>query len=96
MYNRESALRDILSCIEIINDQLPPDEKIAKADDTVLAGVEGVLESLTLVTLMVEIEEAVEEGSGVRVPILEEAVMHEDGARFSTVADLARWIAEQI
>jgi hypothetical protein len=95
MYDRESALKNIHASIDRINEQLPPGERIVKADTTILVGAGSTLESLTLINLMVEIEETVAAAQGRRLSILEGALMHGDGARFSTVDDLALWIAEQ-
>lgn len=93
---QESALRDIFACIEKINEQLPPEERIAKDKATILAGTGSALESLTLINLMVELEETVHASSNKRISILEGALMGKDGALFSTVAELANWIAERI
>ncbi len=79
-------------CLARINEQLAVPDRIAVADDTVLVGPGG-LESLTLINLMVELEEAVHATLGRRVSILEEALMGADGAQFSTVGDLVRWLA---
>lgn len=93
MYDREKALKDILACVGRINEQLPPDDRIAQSADTLLVGEGSRLESLTLVNLMVEIEETVSASSGRRVSILEEALMQKEGARFSTIGELSEWIA---
>lgn len=92
MDNNDRILADILSCIDRINEQLPRANRIAAAESTVLVGVGG-LESLTLINLVVEIEEAVSVTQGRRVSLLEEALMGSDGAKFTTVGDLAQWIA---
>lgn len=95
MLELERTLREIYACIDRINEQLPPEERIAKDPGTVLVAADGGLESLTLINLMVEVEEAVATAAGKRVSILEGALMHKDGARFSTVDELARWISER-
>jgi hypothetical protein len=95
MYDQAAALKDVFACIDRVNEQLPPSDRIGKSGTTVLAGPGSALESLTLVTLMIEIEEAVQAASGKRLSVLEGALMHEDGARFSTAAELAQWIADQ-
>jgi hypothetical protein len=95
MYNQESALKDIFECIDKINEQLPPDDRILKEPGTTLVGTGSALESLTLINLMVEIEETVSASTKHRLSILEGALMHKDGAQFSTALELASWIAER-
>ena len=95
MYDQTSTLSDISACIDLINEQLPPEQRIAKHVGTLLVGSGCALESLTLITLMVEIEEAVNAACGKRLSVLEGALMHKDGAQFSTVGELAKWISER-
>lgn len=94
MYDQESALADIMDCIDHINEQLPPDQRIVKDADTLLFGAGSTLDSLSFINLMVEIEEVVSFTSGKRLSVLECALMHSDGAKFSSVGELAKWIAE--
>lgn len=95
MYNQASAFADISACIDRINEQLPPEQRIAKHAGTLLVGSGSTLDSLTLITLMVEIEEAVNAASPKRLSVMEDALMNKDGAQFSTVGQLANWIAER-
>ena len=95
MYKQELALKDIFDCIDKINEQLPPDDRIAKEPGSILVGPGSGLDSLTLINLMVEIEETVSASSKYRLSILEGALMHKDGAQFSTALELAKWIAER-
>jgi len=94
MYNQKSALANIMACIERVNEQLPLDQRIVKDKETLLFGAGSTLDSLSLINLMVEIEELVSITSGKRISVLEAALMHADGAQFSSVDDLAKWIAE--
>lgn len=96
MYSHEQALRDIFSCIEMINEQLPADDRIVAAAGTKLVGDGVSLESLTLINLIVEIEERVAVSSGTRLAVLDTAVMTKGGAQFSTVGELAQWIVERV
>ena len=95
MNDHSLVLKDIFECIDKINEQLPPGDRIAKEPGVIFIGPGGALESLTLINLMVEIEETVAASSKHRLSILEGALMHEDGAQFSTALELAKWIAER-
>jgi hypothetical protein len=95
MYDQASIFAEISVCIDRINEQLPPEQRIAKLTDTVLFGPGSTLDSLTLINLMVEVEEAVNAAYRKRFSILEDALMHKDGAQFYTLGELAKWIAER-
>lgn len=96
IYNQKSALEDILICIDSINEQLPLEHRISKDLGTLLLGEGSVLDSLSLINLMVEIEEIVSIKTGKRLAILEGALMRDEGGQFFTVEDLAKWIVERI
>lgn len=90
MYTEEDVLADIRACVEQVNAQLPTETRIGTGGDAVLVGPGGA-ESLTLIMLLVEVEDAVAR-RGRRVDIVDAAVVGKDGPRFRTVRDLARWI----
>jgi hypothetical protein len=92
MYTTEQALDDIASSIGRINEQLPKESRLDTAAGTVLLGPGGA-ESLTLVSLLVEVEEAVAARTGRQLDLVDAAVMGPDGPRFTTVGDLAAWLA---
>ncbi len=94
MNSHERTLALVFACLSRINDQLPKAERIAASEDTVLVGPGG-LESLTLINLLVEIEEALHEATGTRVQLLDEALAGAAGARFSTVRDLVGVITKE-
>ena len=94
MYNQESALANIMLCIDRINEQLPLDQRIVKDKETLLFGAGSTLDSLSLINLIVEVEELVSLTLGKRISVLEAALMNADSAQFSSVGDLAKWIAE--
>ena len=94
--NLAKILQLIFICIDTLNEQQPPNEQVEKSASTVLAGSGSVLESLSLINLIVGIEDALEPIAHHRVDVLEKALMSKDGAKFSTVEELAKWIATQI
>lgn len=92
MYTYEEALSDVVAGIARINEQLPRESRLGVSADTVLVGPGGA-ESLTLVSLLVEIEEAVAARSSRRMDLVDAAIMGPEGPRFTTAGDLARWIS---
>jgi len=56
---REKLLQHVFSAIDELNQQLPPAERIAKSEATVLTGTDGALESLAFLNLIVATEDRV-------------------------------------
>ena len=75
---------------------MPVDSQIRMSPELVLVGSQDGLDSLTLITLIVEVEDKVKRKSGVYISILDLAVMSEDGPKFSTVSELAEWIYSKV
>lgn len=92
MYGYEEALGDIVKCIARINEPLPRESQLGTDADTVLIGAGGA-ESLTLVTLLVEVEEVAAARLPRRVDLVDAAVLGPEGAKFRTVGDLARFLS---
>lgn len=88
----DKLIEMIYASIDRINEQLGESEKIAKSHSTILTGSGSNLESLTLVTLIVDIEESISKSAVGHIDIVNDGIMAEAGPRFSTVSELARWI----
>jgi len=56
---RDKLLQHVFSAIDELNQQLPPAERIAKSEATVLTGSDGALESLAFLNLIVATEDRV-------------------------------------
>lgn len=75
---------------------------LAKSDDakieesTPLLGEEGVLDSVQLVTLVVEVEQAIDDQMEVSVSLADEKAMSQRNSPFRTVASLAAYAQAEI
>jgi len=96
MLNHDSAKEIIFNSIDAINLQLPSNKRIIKHQDTVLVGDHCDIDSLSLINLIVEVEENLNIVVGKRVSILEEGLMSDDYDTFSTISELADWIVAAI
>jgi acyl carrier protein len=85
----------IRQCVQDLNKQLTAGERLDDSPETILAGEGGKLDSLSLITLLVAIEEAVEKNFAVRVAVLDEEMLGADDGPYRTLGSLARWIAER-
>ena len=81
--------------IEELNRQLPAELKLQSSLDTILVGEGGMLDSLGLITLVVSLEEAMEE-VGVHTALLEEEFLVDSEGPLRTVGSLVDLIVSKI
>ncbi len=92
----ESEILEVLfSCIDEINKQLPPNEKLNKELDTKLAADGGHLDSLGLITLLVEMEESLKNKLDIDCSLVDELTQEYAENPFLTIGTLAKWISEK-
>ncbi len=82
-----------MSAIEEINEQLPPGQKIKADHSTQLFGKDGVLDSLTLVKLIVAAEQLVQDKLNIAITLADERAMSQKNSPFKSVESLANYIA---
>lgn len=87
--DREPALALIYRTIDIVNHQLPPDRRLARAAETVIVGAGGVLDSLGIVNFVVALEEHVGDALGRSVQLLDADLIAAESGPFRTVDTLA-------
>lgn len=86
----------VRDAITELNTQRPPDEQIDARLDTPLFGREGVLDSLALVTLLLEVEDRVRHRFDVSVTIMDQRAMSEERSPFGSVAALAHYVDKRV
>ena len=85
----------LYACIDSANRMLPSDAKLAKSPDTVLVGDSGVLDSLALINLLVDLEDALRTNLGVECPLIEDDLLADAQGPYRSIANLTEWIAER-
>jgi len=83
------GLEIVYAAIDGVNEQLEDDEKIIKALGTLIFGSEGGVDSLTIVNLVVAVEEEIHVRSGKSVTLVDEEVLAKDVGPFHSVETLA-------
>lgn len=78
---------------ELGEDELSVDVDLTA--DTELFGADGILDSMALVTLVVAVEQAIEDKLGVSVALADEKALSQARSPYRTVATLASYAAEQ-
>jgi len=82
----------LFAAIEEINEQLPTNQKIVADKSTMLFGKDGVLDSLTLVNLIVAAEQKVQETLNVAITLADDRAMSQKNSPFKSVESLASYI----
>ncbi len=89
----ESQVEQILfAAIEEINEQLPSNQTIVADKSTLLFGRDGVLDSLTLVNLIVAAEQKVQETLNISITLADDRAMSQKNSPFKSVESLANYI----
>ena len=82
----------IITSIKEINEQLPQEQQFSTTLKTVLFGKDGKLDSLGLVTLLVTIEQNIEDEFDVSITIADERAFSQKRSPFRTIGTLADYI----
>tara|TARA_Y100001935_G_C16984700_1_gene350521 strand:- start:196 stop:483 length:288 start_codon:yes stop_codon:yes gene_type:complete len=94
--NIEKIQNIIFECLKEYAKNSPSEIKISDASNTAIFGSESSLDSLGLVTLLVEIEQNVEDKFGVEITIADEKAMSMKNSPFMNVETLSNYINELI
>ena len=79
-----------------VSEELALDEQISQSPDRVLYGEGGVLDSLGLVSLIVEIEAAVTDEYGVTLSLANNRALSQKSSPFRTVGTLVDYVVNQV
>ena len=84
----------ILTALANLNEELPADRRINISVDTVLFGVNAELDSLSLVSLVVEVESEVNTKLGLDITLADERAMSRPVLPFTSVQTLRDYVLE--
>jgi acyl carrier protein len=85
----ENIVAAIYRAVDWINGELPPDRQLIKAPETRLLGSQSVLDSMHLVSLIIAIEQEVEDTFGVAVTLADERALSMKESPFRSIQSLA-------
>lgn len=94
--SRADVLRDIFSAIERINELRQPNERLECAEETRLYGEGGPLDSLTLLALILDLEEAIGGRAGVALVLADERAVAQNRSPFRDIRSLAGHILARL
>ena len=92
MKKRKTIENVIINTVREINEQLPQEQQLGQSTKTVLFGKDGKLDSLGLVSLLVTIEQNIEDEFDVSITIADERAMSQKHSPFRTIGTLADYI----
>ena len=92
MLNKNSVQAIILLALKNINDERSADEQIPISLDTCLFGTNAALDSLALVSVIVDVEAAISDASGRDISLTDDRAMNQVVSPFSDVGSLTDYI----
>jgi acyl carrier protein len=93
MSDKERILQAIYDAVNEINEPLSKAKRLAKSPDTVLFGRSGQLDSLGLVSLIVAVEQNIQDKFGTEVTLADERALSQQNSPFKTIATLSEYIS---
>ena len=94
MLNKEVIQKEILHALENVNEERGADEQIVVSLDTSLFGVDAALDSLALVSVIVDVETAMSELAGHPISLTDDRAMAQKISPFSSGNALTAYILE--
>jgi acyl carrier protein len=94
MADRERVQEAVYRAVDELNKQLPKGISVNKAPDAVLYGKTGKLESIDVVTLIMEVEDQIKAEFGRSITIADDRAMSLENSPFLTVGTLTDYVAE--
>ncbi len=92
MLNIDTLHAIVFQALANVNDERGPDEQLDIGPDTILFGASAALDSLSLVSVIVDVEAAVSEASGRDVVLTDDRAMSQEVSPFSDVKSLTAYI----
>ena len=96
MVERSAAIELIYAALKEVMDQAGVPAPAALTEDTVIVGKDAALDSLGVVSLIVEVEQALEQKHDVSVTLASDKAMSAKNSPFRTVGVLADHVLETI
>ena len=96
MFKESEVIQIIYQVIDSHNSTNPSEKKLNKDKDTIISGINGSLDSLGMITFLIEVETKVNKHFKTNINIFnEELLMIEDGD-YKSVGSLANYILNEL
>ena len=94
MLTTEQVQATIFKALEDINDERPNEAKLQITPETSLFGKNSELDSLSLVSLIVDVEETISKASGRQISLTDDRALEQSVSPFTTVRTLTEYILQ--
>lgn len=92
MLNNDAVHAIIFQALKNVNDERGPDEQLGISPDTILFGTDAVLDSLSLVSVIVDVEAAISDAVGREISLTDDRAMSQSVSPFTAVNTLTAYI----
>ena len=92
MLNTDAIHAIIFQALKNVNDERGPDEQIDIGPNTILFGADAALDSLSLVSVIVDVEAAISDASGTEISLTDDRAMGQAVSPFADVSTLTAYI----
>ena len=89
---REEIIEAVYAAIDTLNETLPEGRKLESSEETLLYGPGGVLDSIALVGLIVEVEQMLFENFDLELSLVDEKALSQKKSPFRRVKSLVDYI----
>lgn len=87
----------IYGAIDQVNEQLPPEKKLIKSADTALIGESSGIDSLTLISFVVALEQSIEAEYGHLISLTDDdSILTDINGPLGNLSALAEYLTEQM
>ena len=92
MLNKDAVHAIIFQALKNVNDERGPDEQLDISPDTILFGTDAVLDSLSLVSVIVDVEAAISDAISREISLTDDRAMGQSVSPFTAVSTLTAYI----
>lgn len=93
MSNHERILQAIYHAVDEVNEELPKGKTLAKSPEAVLFGQSGQLTSLGLVSLIVAVEQNIQDEFAATITLADERAMSQQHSPFKSIKTLSDYVS---
>ena len=86
----------VFAAADETNQLLPPEKRLEKSPETILAGGGGKLDSLGIINFIVALEQIVEQQFGRPISLMDEQAMSRHDSPLATLGSLTRYLAGRL
>ena len=94
MSNHDRIVSAVYRAVDELNKQLPKGVHVEKSPDAPLYGKNGRLESIDVVTLIMEVEDQISSEFGSSITIADDRAMSQENSPFLSIRTLTDYVAQ--